>query len=86
MRIKGALVIHGAADGTMIARKWPKKRSAKQSAAAKARSDLFGLACSLSTHSIPEDVISARFYSAGTMYLPRDILVSAMYGKLVEAK
>lgn len=82
-RYKGAFQTMEYADGRIAARAPQPKGLKVTSPVQKAQNEAFGWACKATTWAIDFDRIAAEEGSKGTPWLPRDILVAAMYGTLV---
>lgn len=72
------------ADGRLVMRMKQPKGLKVTNPIQKQNNNVFAWCCKASIYSIDLDRIAAEFGSQGTMYLPRDILVAAMYGTLVQ--
>lgn len=85
-RYKGAFQTMEYADGRIAARAPQPKGLRVKSAVQKSQNEAFAWCCKASIHAIDYDRIAAEAGSIGTPWLPRDILVSAMYGTLIEIR
>lgn len=82
-RIRG-VVNTRISRGVIIAQAWPKKRGPSKTAAQIFLTKQFGRAGQMAANAEPMSAETARFFSKGTVWLPRDLLVRAAYGNLFE--
>lgn len=68
--------------GQLVLCKWPRKRGRGVDPATKARNDDFKQANWLCRYLDARQIMTARNAAQGTPLMPRDLLVSAMYGRL----
>lgn len=73
-----------ARGGVLIMKKWPSVPPQIYSDARLASARAFSWACWVTRYATDLDLISAKKYSQNTLYLPRDLLIMAMYGTLVQ--
>lgn len=71
--------------GQLAVQKWPRKYGGPKTQAAKDAQKVWGEANHHSTRPFSMDGAEAVNFSQGTPFLPRDILMKAAYGTLVEA-
>lgn len=74
------------ANGVVQAVAWPAKRGPTKDPAQIIRNQNYGMAQKYSADPMPIDLIMAYKQTQGTPFLPRDFLVKAAYGTLVETK
>ncbi len=82
-RIRGVVLTRTTAQGIVV-QKWPDKRGPSKTEEQKFLTKQFGLAGSMAANSESMAWQTAEFLSRGTVWMPRDILVMAIYGKLYE--
>lgn len=82
-RFRGNIIAYNNQYGTIVA-KWPRKRGPPKDWKTYFLSKQFGIAGRYAANSDPLQWETAVFMSTGTVWLPRDILVMAAYGKLYE--
>lgn len=68
--------------GRWHVRAWPRKRGKATDAYQKNAQDEFKLAAKLTKQSVPDEWAAAQTAVTGTMYVPRDLLTRAIFGKL----
>lgn len=84
LRFPGAVVtFYDKKRQTWIVRSWPRSHG-KDSPKRKAARELFALAVHMAKFSCGEDVDASIFYSRGSPFLPRDLRIAAMYGRILE--
>lgn len=83
--LRGAVYIY-IRNGQMIAAKWPRKRGPAKTAVHREQTQWFATARKLAKYTFVEGQIAAREATAGTPFLPADLLMSAMAGRMVSVK
>lgn len=84
IKLRGQMHTATARGGVLIMKKWPSVPPQIYSDARLASARAFSWACWVTRYAIDLDLISAKKYSQNTLYLPRDLLIMAMYGTLVQ--
>lgn len=81
-------IMHTATQpgGGLIFKAWPPKRGKTKPGPVADMRQAFGWACKASVTAIDLDKIAAETITKASMYYPRDALISAMYGTLVEVR
>jgi hypothetical protein len=82
-RVRGN-VITRVTEHQIIVQKWPRKRGPSQTWKAQFLTQQFGIAGRMAANAEPMSWETAKYWSQGTVWMPRDILVMAAYGKLIE--
>lgn len=72
--------------GRVVYKAWPPKRGKTKPGAVADMRQLFAWAAQSSVYSIAEDKAFALEITTGSMYYPRDALISAMYGTLITVR
>ena len=85
-RYKGAFQTMEYADGRIAVRAPQPKGLRVKAAIQKSQNEAFAWCCRASIVAIDYDRIAAEAGSIGTPWLPRDILIAAMYGTLIEIR
>jgi hypothetical protein len=81
--LSGRLLIRDNGRGTLIAQAWPKKRKRPLHPHTAEQSAKFGKIVRLTKYVHPDQFIAAMSLTKRTGLYPRDILVKAMFGKIV---
>lgn len=81
-------IMHTAtlAGGRVVFKKWPRKRGKTAPGPVADMRKAFAWAAKASVYAIPQDKAFAELITKGSMYYPRDALISAMYGTLFEVR
>ncbi len=82
-RIRGLFLTQDYKGG-IAARTWPKKRGKNQSPNSQWTSQQWGIAARWSASMFPLDYLTAQAVTAGTDWMPRDILLRAIFGTAIE--
>ena len=82
-RFRGNILTRSTKFG-LVVQKWPEKRGPAKTWQAYFLSQQFAIAARMAANTDPLQWETAKFLSTGTVWLPRDILVMAAYGKLYE--
>lgn len=82
-RFRGVLLTYENRTGIVVG-KWPKKRGPTKDAKNIWNTKQFGLASRMAANAEPLSWETAEYLSRGTVWMPRDLLVMAAYGKLYE--
>lgn len=82
-RLRGVVIAYDTKFG-VVAAKWPKKRGTPTNPNVIWTSKSFSLASQMAANSEPMQMETARFLVKGTVWLPRDVLVMAAFGKAYE--
>lgn len=86
LRYTGIMHTATLAGGRTVFKKWPPKRGKTPAGPVADMRQAFAWAAKASVYAIDKDKIVAEEWSKGSMYYPRDILVSAMYGTLITVR
>lgn len=81
--MRGALVMK-LWRGLVVVQKWPRKRGKSIDPGTRTRSKQFGDACRLSNQVAPSQMEIARKAAKASLMVPRDLIISAMYGNLFD--
>lgn len=82
-RVRGAFVVHLRKEGP-VAHKWPRKRGQARSFADHFLRQQFRYAATMASNPEPLQLATAIELTRGTPYMPRDLLMRAIYGKAYE--
>lgn len=81
--LRGRLVFRDNGRGTLVAQAWPKKRKRPLHPTTVEQSSRFGAVVKLTKYIAPDEYVASLSVTAHTGLYPRDLLVKAIYGKLV---
>jgi len=84
-RVRGVLLTRTTEHG-LVAQAWPKKRGPSKTSAQIFLTKQFSLAAQYAANTEPIQWETAEYLSRDTVWMPRDILVMAAYGKLYELR
>lgn len=82
-RARGIFIVRITPAG-IIAQKWPRKRGKPTNPKVAFTSKQFSIASRMAANSEPLQMETARYLTKGTIWMPRDLLVMAAYGKAYE--
>lgn len=82
-RVRGVFLVQPYRGG-LAARAWPKKRGDNQHPNSKWTAEQFGYAGRMAANATPLDWQTAAYMTAGTDWVPRDLLMRGIYGKAYE--
>lgn len=82
-RVRGSILTR-TTEHQIIVQKWPRKRGPSTTWKAYFLTQQFGIVGRMAANAEPMSWETAKYWSQGTVWMPRDILVMAAYGKLIE--
>lgn len=81
--LRGRLILQDNGRGQMVAKAWPKKRKRPLHPTTVEQNKIFGTAVALSKRVAPDIYVAAMSVTHRTGLYPRDLIIKALYGKLI---